>query len=153
MTAPVALFVSFWELCLDNLPEGSFAHRRIEPDDAKRRIDQAREAGALACAADADLLAPYGEQQRGDHEALCPVLREHFGIGLSLRDFCSAPNEGGEACYTVNALNFAQVQQHSPLLIVTCAYVLAEGDAGSALTLETDPATVGFHLIEATSDE
>jgi hypothetical protein len=149
MTGPAPLFLSFWDLCLDNLPEGSFTHRRIEPDDAKRRIDQAREAGALTCLAATDLLAPYGGQRRGDHEALCAVLREHFGIDLSLRDFCSAHGEGDAAGYTVTALTFAQVRERSPLLIVTCAYALAEGADSGGFAFQVEPATVGFHLIEA----
>ena len=147
---PAPLFVSFWDLCLDNLPEGSFTHRRIEPADAKRRIDQARAAGALLCLARDDLLAPYCKQWHDDHEAFCALLRDQFGIDLSLRDFCSAHGEGDEAGYTVNALNFAQVRERSPLLIVTCAYALAPEESGADLAFQVDPATVEFHLIEAT---
>jgi hypothetical protein len=28
------LFVSFWKLCLENLPEGGFTCRRVAPEDA-----------------------------------------------------------------------------------------------------------------------
>ncbi len=27
------LFVSFWNICLENLPEGTFRHRRLTADD------------------------------------------------------------------------------------------------------------------------
>src|SRR5271170_7612689 len=35
------LFLSFWNICLDNLPEGTFTHRRITPEEAGQRIDEA----------------------------------------------------------------------------------------------------------------
>jgi len=73
------LFVSFWSLCLDNLPEGDFTRRRITPDDARLAVEQAREGKTLLCLSDTDLLAPYHERERNNHEALCRVLNEHFG--------------------------------------------------------------------------
>jgi hypothetical protein len=143
------LFVSLWDICLDNLPEGSFTHRRIAPDDARARIEQARSANALLCLSDADLLAPYCKRERDNHEALCSVLSERFDITLSLSDFCSAHGKGSKALYTVNALNLAQVQKFDRLLVITCAYTLAEKGSGPPPAFKIEPTTVGFHIIEA----
>jgi len=49
------LFVSFWKICLENLPEGSLTHRRLTPADAKSRIDDAVKRNALSCLSDDDL--------------------------------------------------------------------------------------------------
>ena len=65
------LFISFWNVCLDNLPEGAFIRRRITPEDAKRYSEQARLANALLCVSDDDLLAPHHKREREQHEALC----------------------------------------------------------------------------------
>ena len=46
------LLISFWNISLDNLPEGTFIRRRITPDDARRYIEQARLANALLCVSD-----------------------------------------------------------------------------------------------------
>ena len=64
------LFISFWNICLDNLPEGTFIRRRITPDDARRYIEQARLANALLGVSDDDLLATYHER-----DSLCFALR------------------------------------------------------------------------------
>ena len=41
------LFLSFWRLCLENLPFGSFSHRELTAKEAKRLIDKARAAHSL----------------------------------------------------------------------------------------------------------
>jgi hypothetical protein len=52
------LFIFFWSICLENLPEGAFARRRIIPDEARLSIERARQGGTLLYLADDDLLAP-----------------------------------------------------------------------------------------------
>lgn len=37
------LYVSFWDISLGNLPEGTFTRRRITAVEAKQRIGQAKE--------------------------------------------------------------------------------------------------------------
>ena len=45
------LFVSFWHLGLENIPEGTFTHRRVSPEQAKQMIDgRARPAACVASA-------------------------------------------------------------------------------------------------------
>jgi hypothetical protein len=94
------LLVSFWNISLDNLPEGTFIRRRITPDDARRYSEQARLANALLCVSGDDLLAPYHKHEREQHEGLCKVLAEHFGIALSLKDFLSKDEEDGDSLYS-----------------------------------------------------
>jgi hypothetical protein len=51
------LFVSFWDLCLDNLPFGEFSHSCMSPCEARFCIEQARKEGRLLCVSRDDLLA------------------------------------------------------------------------------------------------
>lgn len=145
---PGRLFVSFWNICLDNLPEGAFRRRRITSDHAKRYIERARQGNRLLCLSDDDLLAPYQKHARENHKALCRVLTEHFGIALSLRDFMSKHEADGDPCYSVNPLSCARVSGHNQLLVVTCLYVFGTKSKGKTLPLEIDPATVEFQMIE-----
>jgi hypothetical protein len=143
------LFVSFWDVCLDNLPEGGFVRRCISPEDAQNRVHQARVDGSLLCLSEADLLAPYTQRELGRHQALCAVLKEHFGIDLSLKDFCSADEDQGETLHVINALNLAQVRPSAPLLVISCAYRFARTDNAEQPPFEIAPDTLVFHLIEA----
>ena len=149
-TIPGKLFVSFWNICLDNMPEGTFTRYRVAPDDARLSIEQARQEERLLCVSEDDLLAPYHQRERKNHAALCGVLEGHFGIALSLKDFVSQDEAEDDALYSVNPLNCVRVRHHDRLLIVTCCYRLGEKDEGRPV-FEIDPATVEFHMIAATS--
>jgi hypothetical protein len=59
-----ALYLSFWDICLDNLPEGVFARKRIAAGEARYRIERARAENKLVCLSEEDLLAPYHERER-----------------------------------------------------------------------------------------
>ena len=147
---PGKLFVSFWDIGLDNLPEGTFAHRRIAADDARSLIEQARQEGRLLCVTGDDLLAPYERRQREKHEELCRVLNEYFGIALSLDDFMEKNEHEGKAYYSVNPLNCVRVCDQDRLLVITCHYALKEKEqAPEPLEFEVAATTVEFHLIEA----
>jgi len=143
------LFISFWHICLDNLPEGAFRRNRITHEDAKFAIDQAQAKNKLLCLSDDDLLAPYCKRERDDHDALCRVLNEYFGIKLSLRDFCSGDGDDNDPRYGITPLNCVQIQGQDRLLVVTCAYSVAEKKSGDFPTFEINPKTVEFHIIEA----
>ncbi len=143
------LFVSFWSLCLENLPEGGFTRRRLTPEEATLAVEQAREGQTLLCLSDTDLLAPYHERERGNHEALCRVLQEHFGIVLAFKDFCGNGGGDDEGMYSINPLNCVQVQGHDRLMVVTCAYVSAGQCLEGRPRFEIEPTTVEFHMVEA----
>jgi hypothetical protein len=145
------LFVSFWDLCLENLPEGGFVRRRVAPGEARALIAQAREAQRLLCVSETDLMAPYHERERDNHAQLRRALEDQYEIVLSLEDFCDKSEEDGEDLYFINPLSCAQVQGADRLMIVTCAYAFAEGRvAGADLRFEIAPDSIAFHLIEAT---
>ena len=63
------LFISFWDICLDNPPQGAFARRRITAADAKRRIEEARAENALLGLSADDLIAPYRKREHDNHTA------------------------------------------------------------------------------------
>jgi hypothetical protein len=52
------LFLPFWDLCLDNLPQGRFERRVIAAGDAGAMIRTARTGNTLLCVSKGDLLAP-----------------------------------------------------------------------------------------------
>jgi hypothetical protein len=145
------LFLSLWRITLDNLPVGSFSHRRIAADEAQGTIAHAQKAGLLACCSDDDLLAPYSKDKRKDHQAMCKVLREHYGIAVTLRDFMTRPDENGS--YTTFPLDFARVRGRSRLIVVTCMYMLPKrrkrASARPWFDMEIDPESVEFHLFES----
>lgn len=72
------VFLSFWDLCLDNLPVGRFERRVIAAVDAEAMISTARATNTLSCVSNDDLLAPYRARERRRHEELCAVLRANY---------------------------------------------------------------------------
>lgn len=142
------LFLSFWDICLRNLPVGNFSHRCITGQEARSLVEQARHDNGLLCVADDDLLAPYKKDRADKHKELCAVLGEHFGIVLSLRDFVTAIEHEGEPLYSTAPLQCVQVQGQDRLLIVDCAYALPEKRGESILNARVSVDTVKFHLIE-----
>lgn len=142
------LFLSFWDIYLDNLPEGTFTRRRIPAAEAKLLIDQARLNHALRCLSQVDVLAPYKARERDRYQALCRVLSEHVGIALTLEDFLSK-EVGGDAGYTIRPLSIAQVKGPHRMLVVTCNYTMQRPAAGPAPAFAILPETVEYHLIEA----
>jgi hypothetical protein len=71
------LYVAFWDLCLDNLPQGRFERRVLGAGDASQMIRAAHTDRSLLCVSKDDLLAPYRTKERRRHEELCAVLRAH----------------------------------------------------------------------------
>lgn len=140
------LFVSFWNIALDNFPEGTFRHRRLSPDEAKSLVSEARELGVLFGASQNDLLAPYKEREKANQKALCQTLEEHFGITLSLGDFMIEDEEDGKPGYMTRPLQLAEIRGASRLLVVNCHYTMSQGPG---LEFDVYPPSVTFHLFEA----
>jgi len=143
------LFLAFWNLCLDNLPVGSFVHRRVAPDEARLCVEQARKEGRLLCVSHDDLLAPYRKRERKNHEDPCRVLTEHYGIALSESDFLSEAESGGDPLYSIIPLNCIHVCDDDKLLVVTCNFILGEKKTDEPLPFEIEQTSVEFHLIES----
>ena len=146
---PAKLFISFWNICLENLPEGAFVHRSMKSAAAKRAITRARRNKSLLCVTKDDLLAPYCKRQRGRHAELCRVLTDEFSIKLALGDFCGNLKDDDGSLNIVNPLSFVQVRGRNRLIVVTCGYVFDKKKRKYPLGLKVEPSTVQFHLIEA----
>jgi hypothetical protein len=143
------LFVWFWHLGLENIPEGTFTHRRVSAEVAKQMIAEARSSGSLRGVSQDDLLAPHEEHEAENHKALCRVLGEHHGIALSIKDFVFKDELEDGRGYTIHPLQFAEIDTTSPLMIVNCHDEMASRQTKGALKFEVSPDSITFHLFEA----
>lgn len=142
------LFVSFWELCLDNLPLGTFTHRRISAEEARVAIQQSLQDGRLLCVSGADLLAPYRKHERENHSALRKVLGENFGIALTISDFLIAVEDGDDPLQSITPLSCVKIRDNDRLMVITCSYTFGKKTQGP-LAFDIEPSTVEFHLLES----
>jgi hypothetical protein len=152
------LLVSFWDLCLDNFPEGSFAHRKLNASQAKEMIDSAKSAGDLIGVTADDLFAEHATRRAHNHKELRRVLSETYNISLDLEDFVTeSSDEEGQSMDFVNGLNLYGLSANTKLLLITCCYEFSEKDKNLgddpdkpfSLGLVTSHDTVEFHLFEA----
>jgi hypothetical protein len=154
---PSRVFLSFWDLCLDNIPEGRFERRVIPAVDAETIVRTARVAKTLLCVSNHDLLAPYRVRERRRHEELCAVLRANYQWSLSLEDFFSAFDDGEPSdVVSIMPLQLAALTPGDSLLIVTCNYRIADksesaSDPEDRFVLAED--SVAFNLITALSSQ
>jgi len=146
------LFVSFWHVSMDNLPEGIFRRRRLSYDEAKALIEQARQQDTLMCVCDEDLLAPYYKRAREKHEELRDVLSEHFGIHLTIDDFTHKYESDEGNSYHVAPLAIAKVGDDSRLLVVTCYDITEKRKTGRMPPFEIDPESVEFSIFESANN-
>ena len=144
-----SLFVSFWNICLDNLPLGSFHHRCLEPETARILITNAQSERKLYCVSKDDLLAPYHKRELQKYQELCEVLASHFDINLSICDFTTEKQEPDENLMSIFPLQLAKVENDKKLLIITCAYSLSESRQVTSNSFKVAPDSVKFHIIEA----
>src|ERR1700676_5791543 len=146
------LFLSFWNLCLDNLPEGRFERRGVTAVDAGAMIRAARAGNTLLCVSEDDLLAPYRATERRRHEELCSVLRSNYHWSLGFEDFLSAFDGDSSDVASIVPLQLAKLNPGDSMLIVTCDYRIAD-DAGSSSDPEDSfvlaEDSVAFNLITA----
>jgi hypothetical protein len=143
------LYVSFWSILLDNLPDGTFTRRSLKPAEAKRLIRGARKTRRLLCVSNDDLLAPYNKRKQEDQETLCRVLKDHFGIEIAWEDFTSKEHPDKEGRYFVNPLACAEVKGKDRLLVVTCCYSMVRGRGRKKPAFVLAPDTAKFYMFEA----
>ncbi len=143
------LYLSFWHLSLENLPEGRFENRKVGAADASKLIYAARTDKTLQCVSHDDLLAPYKVKERRRHEELCSVLRKHYDCALHLEDFLCAFDEERPDIKTAFPLDVVQLKRGDRLLIVTGGYEVLRGSASLEDRFVLSPDSVEFNLIEA----
>lgn len=141
------LYVSFWDLCLDNLPQGRFERRVIGAGEASAMICATRADKTLLCVSKDDLLAPYRTKERRRHQELCTVLRASYNCPLRFEDFLTTLDDEGTAVQSITPLQVAELQPRDRLLVVTCDYQLADKTKASAEPLLRQAALSGKPLI------
>jgi len=149
------LYVSFWDLCLDNLPQGRFERRVIAAGDASQMIRAAYTDKTLLCVSKDDLLAPYRTKERRRYEELCVVLHASYDCPLRFEDFLTTFDHEETGVQSITPLQVAEPKPGDRLLVATCSYRFADkakrdGDLEHCVVLAAD--SVGFHLIGALSE-
>lgn len=149
------LYVSFWHICLSNLPTGHFTRRCLSAVEARRLISDARASRNLvSCVSADDLVAPYGKSERQRHEELCAILQERYGIAISTDDFLGCPDADDPDLAFSLPLNVVKVGRDSKLLVIDSLYQMngalrrgPEGTVGFSIASDS----VSFTLIEMLS--
>jgi hypothetical protein len=146
------VFLSFWDLCLDNLPQGRFERRVIAAVDAGAMVQTARATNTLLCVSNDDLLAPYRAKERRRHEELCSVLRSNYRWSLGFEDFLSGFDGDSSGVVSIMPLQLAELNPGDSLLIVTCDYRVADNTGSISgpedrFVLAED--SIAFNLITA----
>jgi hypothetical protein len=145
------LYISFWKLSFENFPEGTFVHRRLTARRAKLAINAARNARVLHGASHHDLIAPYEKRRRRQHENLCRVLNDHFGIRISLRDFVLQDKvDGRHTFFSMRPLGLVRIDGATRLMIINCHYILAKrrSKVDDNHRFDVAPDSVTFHMFE-----
>jgi len=146
------LYLSFWHVCLENLPQGEFERSVISADDARALIRDAHTDKALFCVSKDDLLAPYRTKERRRHEELCELLQTSCAFDIRFGDFLTTFDEEGATIQSIMPLEVVALRPNERMLIVTCNYRLIEKtddhvDLEDRFALTAD--SLGFHLITA----
>jgi len=147
------LFLSFWDLCLDNLPIGRFERRQVPIDTARGLIHAARAEDRLLCVTSKDLLAPYGVKHLRRYRELCGLLAGKFSIAVGVEDFMSleiSVETEPPAARSVNPLQCVQLATGDQMLIATCHYVMRYEHVDVDRRLSVEPDSLKFDLIDAT---
>jgi hypothetical protein len=147
MTNTPDLCVAFWDVALDNFPDGQFRCRTIAADLAVTLINNAKTEGTVLFASSEDIGAPFNKSDFDRTRELADVLRDEFGINIEMRDFFTPPDDDG-MCF-VMPLGILDIRPDRPLLVVTCAYQMDKEFNGDDLGMSVALDTVVFRLFEA----
>jgi hypothetical protein len=146
------LYLSFWHLCLENLPQGQFERSVISADDTRAMIREARTAKTLLCVSKDDLLAPYRTKERRRHEELCELLQTSCTLDIRFADLLTTFDEEATSIQSIMPLEVVQLRPKERLLIVTCNYRLidkTDNHVGLEDRFALTADSLGFHLITA----
>lgn len=145
------LYVSFWNICLSNLPTGNFRRRCLSGAAASTLIAGARASRNLVCATAHDLLAPCETREQQRHEELYAVLQDRYGAAISIDDFLGRPDADDPDLAFSLPLNVIEIGRNSHLLVVDCLYqmigAMRRGPEGT-VDFRVASDSVRFTLIE-----
>ncbi len=144
-----ALVVTFWNLALENFPEGTFRRSTLPVAEAAALINASKAAGRAIFATADNLAAPYRKPELRKTSELATVLSGTLGININIRDFFSPAGEDGLE-FPI-PLNVIKITPDRPLLVVTCNYMDDEekrGDSLDDLGFRVAPDSVKFRLFE-----
>ena len=142
---PPSLLVSFWDVALNNFPEGNFCHRELERSEAVNLINAVQANGTVHFGTDHDLAAPYKERRLDQAKELIGVLSS-LGIDVQIDDFfCEVVD--GVIRYAVPITLF-DIRPDRPMIVVNCAYVIEDRSQRTPVSFAIEPGSVEFHLFE-----
>jgi hypothetical protein len=146
------LIVSFWDICLDNFPDGQFTKRKLDTDEAAKLINHAIETKSLLAVSDKDLAAPYQKDALKKAKELCGVLQNSLDINLSLEMFFSVfdGEDENEKISSIVPLQLAQIAPEHPMIVVSCMYMSDNSIKTGAPRYCVAPDSVSFYMFEAT---
>ena len=131
------LYITFWNICLDNLPQGLFSRRTIPTDEARRVIREAKD--RVVCVSNDDLCAPYKVREARKYNSLCQLLTSTYDIPISFNDFIHGD--------TILPLQCAEIKDGNRLMVINCYYTMADIQDGELISHIAED-SVTFHIIE-----
>lgn len=144
---PPTLLVGFWDIALDNFPEGTFRHSKLPQTEAIEMINAVKASRTVLFGTSHDLAAPYKKRELRKTTELVSVLSQHWGLDITIDDLFSEVEDGLKHAIPMT-LN--DIRSDQPLIVVTCHYVWDRTTKGDDLGMSVAPDSVAFHLFELT---
>ena len=132
------LYVSFWDICLENLPVGNISHKLLSAEEAAKLIYNAKRNKQLFCVA--------SDESSSEREQLCKVLMKHCGVDISGNDFLHKWGTSKKFELGIVPLNAVEMEQDDQFLVITNYYTFSEKKDALKLVIAAD--TIEFHLFQ-----
>lgn len=141
---PSSLLVSFWDIALDNFPEGNFCHRKLQTSEAAQLINAVKTNGTVHFGTDHDLAAPYKKRELDNTKELIHVLSD-LGVNIRIDDFFSKVEDGVSNAIPITIFD---IQHDRPMIVVTCKYSVDRSSQADVMGFAIKPDSVEFNLFE-----
>lgn len=123
----VYVYLSFWDICLENFPTGIISHTILSPEEAKNLIARAKKDKQLFYV----VSPPYQNDGPSCVQQLCNVLRRHYDIKISPKDFLHKWGTGKKIEMHPFPLNGVTIKEKDQLLVVSNNFTLDEEHKGN----------------------
>lgn len=133
------LYLSFWDICLENFPTGIISHTILSPEEAKSLITQAKKKKRLFCVASG--------KKSTDRERLCGALRTRWSMDISEKDFLHKWGTKKEFELEIFPLNAVKMEGKEQFLVITNLYVFGKREK-KKMQFDIAPDTIEFHLFK-----